>query len=127
MRSGSLSDEAGRPLSEAERDVLLHILSTPFPGAAELRRQVAMARVDRSWDPAGSPSVDISVPADSPRANLSDGPISAAAQVVDAHGEYQGELIVWVSDGRMSALEYSWVTDEPPARLPRTSDIRVSA
>ena len=122
-----MSDEASRPLSEAERDVLLHIFSTPFSGASELRRQVATAMAGETWGPAGSPSFEIVVPPDSPRATLPDGPISAAAQVIDAQGAYLGELLVWVSDGRVSALEYAWVTDEPPVRLPPTSEIRVSA
>lgn len=121
-----MDTKAGRPLTEEERGVLHHILSAPFPGAAELREQIAAARVTKNWDPAGSPSIDIFVPADSPKAQVSDGPIPTAAQVVDAEGSYLGELIVWITGGRLSALEYSWVTDEPPARLPEVSWIRIA-
>ena len=121
-----MSEEAGRPLGPSERDVLLHVLSAPFHGAAELRRQVASARVDKHWDSEGSPSVDISVPLGAPPAPVPDGPISVTAHVVDARGDYQGELLVWVSAGHVSALEYAWVTDEPPVRLPEIGRIQVS-
>src|ERR1044072_4745006 len=122
-----MDTRAGRPLTEEERAVLHHILSARFSGAAELRGQIAAARVTKNWDPAGSPSIDIFVPADSPQAQAPDGPIPAAAEVVDCEGSYIGELIVWISAGRLSALEYSWVTDEPPTRLPQISWIRISA
>src|SRR5215471_17166134 len=120
-----MDTQTGRPLSQAELAVLRYIVSAPFPGAAELRRQLEAAKVVRNWEPAGSPSVDIVVPADSPPAALPDGPAPVAAQVIDADGEYLGELLVWITGGRLSALEYSWVTDEPPDRLPETDWIKL--
>ena len=122
-----MNTETGRPLTDEERGVLSYIFSAPFPGSAELRGQLAAARVTKNWGPAGSPSIDIFVPADSPQAQMPDGPIPAAAQVVDPDGSYLGELIVWVTSGRISALEYSWITDEPPVRLPEESWIRISS
>lgn len=118
--------QTGRPLNEVELAVLRHILSAPFAGAEQLRQQVAAATVVRNWEPAGSPSVDIAVPAGTPPAHLPDGPAPVAAQVVDADGDYLGELLLWVTDGRISGLEYSWITDEAPDRLPETSWIRLS-
>jgi hypothetical protein len=85
-----------------------------------------LARVVKSWEPAGSPSIDIAVPESAPRAHIPDGPVPVAAHVIDGEGSYLGELLVWVAGGRVSALEYSWVTDEPPDKLPETSWIRVS-
>jgi hypothetical protein len=60
-------------------------------------------------------------------AELPDGPVPVAAQVIDPDGAYLGELLLWVADGRMSALEYSWVTDEPPTHLPETAWIQLDA
>jgi hypothetical protein len=121
-----MGTQTGRPLTEAERAVVRHILSAPFAGAQELRQQVAAATVVGNWEPAGSPSVDIAVPAGPPTAHLPDGPAPVAAQVVDANGDYLGELLLWVTGGRISGLEYSWVTDEAPDRLPEPSSIRLS-
>lgn len=37
-----------------------------------------------------------------------------------------GTLIVWVSDGYISGLEYGWVTDEEPTDLPSAAQVRAS-
>jgi len=88
-----------RPLNEGELAVLRHILPASFPGAGELRRQVAAAKVTRNWAPAGSPSVDILVPADVPAAGVSDGPGPVAAEVIVGTGVHLGALLLWVTDG----------------------------
>jgi hypothetical protein len=121
-----MDTQTGRPLTQAELAVLRHILSASFPGAAELRDQITAAKAARNWEPAGSPSIDISVPADAPPAAVPDGPVPVAAQVFDGGGDYLGELLVWVTGGRISGLEYSWITDQPPDRLPETTMIRLS-
>jgi hypothetical protein len=121
-----LDTQSSRPLSDAERAILWHILSAPAPGTSELRSQISAATVSKHWEPVGSPSVDISVPAETPLAHVADGPIPIAAQVIGTGGDYLGELLVWVTGGRISALEYSWVTDEPPTRLPDPSQIQLS-
>ena len=36
-----------------------------------------------------------------------------------------GELLVWATDGYLSAIEFAWVTDEMPDELPTRDDIRV--
>jgi len=56
---------------------------------------------------------------------LADGPTPARAIIVDESGELLGELIVWVRSGRLSALEYAWVTDEMPDRLPSVDEITI--
>ena len=121
-----MDTETGRPLTQAELTVLRHILSASFPGAAEQRDQITVAKAVGNWEPAGSPSVDISVPVDAPPAAVPDGPVPVAGQVFDAGGDYLGELLVWVTGGRISGLEYSWITDQPPDRLPDTNMIRLS-
>ncbi|MET8765910.1 hypothetical protein [Streptomyces sp. NPDC004658] len=74
--------------------------------AQELRNQLAQTRVTRPW---GS---------ESPSADLENGIIPATGTVTDDSGGLFGELLVWVSDGRLSALEFSWYGDTAPTELP---------
>ena len=39
--------------------------------------------------------------------------------------EYQGEVIIWITDGHVSGLEYAWVSDNPPTRWPRADEMEV--
>lgn len=54
-----------------------------------------------------------------------DGPISPRVGVVDARGHVVGEMLVWVTSGLLSALEYAWYTTEPPRRLPEPESLKV--
>ena len=102
------------------------LLSVNFNGAAELREQLAFARVVENWKPEGSASFDISVPGGAGTAQVSDGVAPVYAYVTDEQGVYLGELILWIGNGKLTGLEYAWVTDSPPSRLPKVSQIRVS-
>ena len=106
--------------------MIAHLLSVAFTGAAELRDQLAFARVVEDWKPEGSPSFDISAPAGAGTAQISDGVAPVNAYVTDEDGAYIGELILWIGNGKLAGLEYAWVTDSPPVRLPQVSQIRVS-
>ncbi|WP_225446707.1 hypothetical protein [Streptacidiphilus sp. PB12-B1b] len=44
------------------------------------------------------------------------------AQVLDEFGE----LLVWIEDGVLAALEYAWITDEMPAALSAVERIRLT-
>ncbi len=33
-------------------------------------------------------------------------------------GEPVGEILVWTSDGYLTALEYAWYSDDPPVEWP---------
>lgn len=101
----------GRELSDAERTVLRHVL-IDHP---TLRAQVDRTEVVRHWAPE-SPSIDLHVPDDVPPYEASSSPLSFG--VVDEVGAFTGWLLVWLENGRLAALEYAWVTDEPPAELP---------
>jgi hypothetical protein len=114
-------------MDDLERRVMAHLLSAPFHGAAELREQLTVAKVQKEWEPEGSPSFDIAVPKNTRPAQISDGTAPVNAYVTDKEGSYLGELILWVTSGRLAGLEYAWVTDEPPSRLPQVSLIRVSS
>ncbi|MFC1409933.1 hypothetical protein ACEZCY_24675 [Streptacidiphilus sp. N1-12] len=113
-----------RILTQAERDVLALLLSADFEGAQELRSQLDHTQVVAVWA-AGSPSVDLAVPGGIGKAQVADGEIPVGAEVHDPQGNYLGEITVWVTSGLLSAIEYSWVTDEPPTRLPDTAALRL--
>lgn len=118
--------EAPRQLTEQERHVIARLLSVEFDGVAQLRAQLERAIVLRAWGPKGSPSFDIKVPTDLEASPVVGNMAPIQAQVFDDNGLYAGELLLWVADGKLSALEYSWVTDEPPRRLPEVAKIAVS-
>jgi hypothetical protein len=113
-----------RNLTSIEREVLGFMLSADFEGAAQLRAQVPHTQVVAVWTE-GLPSVDLSVPATVAKAPVADGEIPAGSEVRDAAGEYLGEVLIWVGGGYLSAVEYAWVTDEPPTRLPDTTTMKL--
>lgn len=104
-----------RPLTARERDVLDRLLSADFPGAAELRNQARSVSADRE-----GMIIDLIVSDAVPRAPVvSRTPVQA---VVDGDG-YDGGLLLLVNDGRLSALEYWWVTEEKPGVFPPISAV----
>lgn len=106
-----------RLLSDRERDILDLLLSVDFPGALELRKQAASVSAERE-----GMIIDLIVSAESPRATVVNRtPVEA---MVDGDG-YNGGLLLFVDDGRLSALEYWWVTEEPPDVMPPLTAIGV--
>ncbi|CAM3799388.1 hypothetical protein NOGI109294_13815 [Nocardiopsis gilva] len=114
-----------RPLSKLERDVITALLSVPASWAQELRDQIDSAVVTRAWG-SKSPSIDLSVDVLRSRAEIAEGPLPLTATVASDEGELVGELLLWTENGRLSALEYAWYTDEPPESLPDPGRICVS-
>ena len=113
-----------RELTPAERDILIEVLShTSFPGVQELVDQVTSTTVV-----GGTPTLlDLAV-ADSVKPSLCpDGPVPVRAFVNGLNGETEGEILVWVEDGYLSALEFAWFTDEVPISLPSPERIRFDA
>jgi hypothetical protein len=104
-----------RALHPRERAALAVLLAAEFAGAAELRAQAetVLAASD-------SLVVDLVVDDSLPKAVVSRRvPVEAA---VNGAG-YLGGLILFVDDGRLSALEYWWVTQEAPDGFPPASAI----
>ncbi|MGZ3140624.1 hypothetical protein ACVDFE_01190 [Lentzea chajnantorensis] len=99
-----------RPLAPSERE-LLALLLTDFPG---LHAQLDHVQVRAPWYD-GSASLDLDT--SGPAADVPDGVLPVSAEV-HSNGEHIGELLLWVANGRLSAIEYAWVTDEPPHTLP---------
>lgn len=100
-----------RPLTDREREILDLLLSVDFPGVVELRDQAKSVSAERE-----GMIIDLLVRAESPRATVVNRtPVQA---VVDGDGN-DGGLLLFVDDGRLSALEYWWVTEERPDVMPR--------
>ncbi|MCE7001205.1 hypothetical protein LZG04_41255 [Saccharothrix sp. S26] len=109
-----------RPLSDREQLVVAKILSVAA-GTGPLVAQLPVARI------VSGPItfLDLAVPDDAPRADLADGLLPITADVTDADGGYIGEILLWIEHGRLSALEYAWVTDDPPTEWPEPERVHV--
>lgn len=106
-----------RSLSARERAILDHLLAVDFPRATELRIQAESATAT------GERMVfDLTVDSTTPRAKgLARIPVQA---VVDGEG-YDGGVLLYVDDGRLSGLEYWWVTEEMPEVFPPVEAVGV--
>lgn len=109
---------------EATAALLRHILQDArVPGIVEL-----MAQADRLGAATGPVTMlQLGVLADAPRSRYPNGPVQVDAEVSDADGASVGELLVWVEDGFLSTLEFTWWTDEPPTELPALHRVTVTA
>lgn len=68
--------------------------------------------------------LDVDVTNGGEGSGLPDGPFPARA-FVPSNAAYQGEIIIWLTDGHISGLEYAWITDDPPAEWPPASQMEV--
>lgn len=68
--------------------------------------------------------IDIQAAKPSSGTNLPDGPFPARAFVPNS-ADYRGEVIVWITNGHLSGLEYALITDEPPTRWPRPGEMEI--
>jgi hypothetical protein len=119
---------APRALTGRESAMLTHLLSVPFNGAADLLAQIPFAQATGSWGTTvNSPSIDLQVSPAARSAGCPDGPVPIEANTYDDAGEYTGEFLVWVKDGRLSALEYATISDEAPTELPDPAQVTVTA
>jgi hypothetical protein len=110
-----------RSLSANEDAALRWILwLEDFPGAEELRAQIEHVRA--TWG--RTTEMDLEV-ADAAPAAISDGVLSVAALVVDAHEQPDGFITVWIRGGYLSHIEYSWFTDLMPTEYPSPDRLRL--
>ena len=96
-------------------------MEAPFPGQPELLAQVPFLQIG------GGPITFLRLLVDrsvAPRSDFGDGPAPGFAGVFGEDGAPIGTLLVWVKGGYLSALEYAWVTDEPPVQLPKAEQVR---
>jgi hypothetical protein len=104
------------------REVTLRVLrEAPFRGQTELLAQVPLLQID------GGPITFLGLVVDrsaAPRSDFGDGPAPGFAGVFGEDAAPMGTLLLWIKDGYLSALEYAWLTDEPPVELPKAEQIR---
>jgi hypothetical protein len=87
----------------------------------ELSRQVPYTTVR-----GGIPTLlDLAVDPSAPVAQVDNGPLPIRALVVGPHEEPRGEVLVWISDGYLSGLEYAWVTDDVPTGMPSADSVHL--
>jgi hypothetical protein len=100
--------------------VILRILQ-PIDATEAFRPQIDQAFAVRHWVE-GLPSIEISVGETSPAITL---PLTSPIerQVVDEVGTVTGWVLLWIEAGRISGLEYAWVTDDPPTDWPPSDRI----
>lgn len=96
------------------------ILKSGIPAGRPLLDDLAGAVVlpDTVW------IYDVRTPNVKAATSLPNGPFPVRA-FVPSRDAYRGEILIWITDGHLSALEYAWVTDEPPTRWPRPDEIEV--
>jgi hypothetical protein len=59
------------------------------------------------------------------KAPVRDGPLDVGALVVDDQETATGWIHVWIKDGWLSSLEYSWTTDDMPMEYPKPDQLRL--
>lgn len=113
-----------RSLSLREHAALLWVLSClDDPVVAEVlyRQSLVVAAPDGP-----STMVDLVVSSDAQPAVVADGPLPVRSVAFDENGQLLGEVMVWVSGGLLSALEYAWYSDEPPSCFPSPLALRLA-
>jgi hypothetical protein len=104
------------------RQLLQRVLeSASFPGSEDLRAQIPFVEVIDG----PITVVDFTVRA-GPKSAARNGPIPIRAIVTSSTGEPVGELLIWVTDGYLSGLEFAWVTDQPPESLPSIDHVQIT-
>ncbi|WP_236695350.1 hypothetical protein [Mycolicibacterium chubuense] len=108
-------------MSADESDLIRAIFtSAGVRGAKALLRDLdgALVSNETHW------ILDVKTPNSAAAAPFPDGPFPART-FVSNESHYRGEIIIWLSDGHVSGLEFAWVTDQPPSRWPRPDEIEV--
>jgi len=84
--------------------------------------QLTLARIARG----GATMIDLDVPETAPRVALPDGPLPVRSIVHDPEGHAVGEILVWIRDGRLVALEQARFTADPPVGWPEVDDVTMT-
>jgi hypothetical protein len=58
--------------------------------------------------------LDVRVPEETAPLHVSDGPVEPIPALHDESGNIVGELLIWVTGGRLVGVERPWFTDVPP-------------
>lgn len=116
-----MTDQQWRAISPAESALVAAILlGSNVPHAGGMVKDIDGARVSigPGW------VLDVDIPGSELRSSLPDGPFPGRVFVPNSV-EYRGEIIIWITDGKISGLEYAWITDQPPTRWPHLDEIQI--
>lgn len=104
---------------------LLAVAAAALERVAEPQRSALLAQLHEAHLVRETPGrdADLDVPASVPPVDLPYGPISPSPVVLDADGQLTGELLVFVTDGRISGIERPWYTDDAPSTWPAPTDL----
>jgi len=119
-----MSDEPARPLTPDEQRVLDLLLGNEYPGVEQLRLQAAGATVVGRCD-CGCPTIYLAVPEEAARAPLTGRLAPVEGRVAPQDGEPQGDIILFLDDGRLTSMEYVFYTDAPPVGWPPNDRLSV--
>lgn len=120
----SIPDEyEPRRLSLNERGVILWILARlDDASVADSLYQQSLEAIVAGGPPA---YVTLIVPLDVEAVNVKDGPLQVIPTAYGDTGEVLGDILLWLSDGRLDAIEFAWVTDDTPSELPGPHQLRL--
>jgi hypothetical protein len=114
-----------RPLSEAERNLLVSVLGhADFSGRDELLAQMSRVEVVGRCD-CGCATVTLRVDG-TPPSDETPRPIPNDAEVLDGDGESVGGVLVFTRDGHLCELELYSNSDEPIREIPPLERVRAS-
>lgn len=117
-----MTETAGRrPMSPQEAEVIRAVVSEATPRVRDALiadLDGAMVSNDTLW------ILDVAISNGGSGSGLPDGPFPARA-FVPSNAAYQGEIIIWLTNGHISGLEYAWITDDPPTDWPRPNQMEV--
>jgi len=113
--------KAPRDLTPDERRVLRKVITSGRLASTD----ALLAQLENAVVAGGIPTfLDLEISQGTPASTYPDGPLPLRA-FVEERGGVTGEIIIWVKDGYLSALESAWFTDEPPTSAPRPEQVRV--
>lgn len=101
--------------------LIAHVTRLIGEASITLQDQAAAAIVATS----SATMLDVTVPSDLPTVDMPDGPTPGSALIYEGD-HLVGELLVWIRDGRLIALEQAWYTDEAPQSWPHPEAVRVA-
>jgi hypothetical protein len=120
-----MSGERGvsRPMSLAEHASLLWVIASIADSriAGSLYRQSLEVLVSVE---STTCMLNFELGSDQQQVDLPNGPLPITANVYSGNGELAGEILVWVNDGLLSAMEYPWFTDQMPTVFPNPDALR---
>jgi hypothetical protein len=111
-----------RPLQDRQRHLVTAVLDAlPPDSTGALRIQLASARL--TGDVPTYP--DFVVDEHAPRSPYPDGLLPVEAHAYGPSGQFLGFIMVWLRGGYLGALEFAWVTDDPPTEWPDPSHLQI--